>query len=77
MIANILVSRKIANGQTIHIKAFRTDETLIGVNYNVNQNKHGYFVNGKAVKPSYNNNKYFNDFAALITMACDIVKDSK
>jgi hypothetical protein len=72
MITKILVARTIGNNNGVHIKAFRSDEVLIGVSYNPRQ-KHGYFVNSKPVKPSHAGNKYFNDFAALITMGAEML----
>ena len=75
MISKILVVRKVAKGQAITIKAFRTDETLIGISYStVGSKDRGFFVDNKRVKAGHCKNKYFNDFATLMTMASEMTK---
>jgi hypothetical protein len=52
----------------IRIDAITTAQELLGVIYNP-RGGHGYFINNKLVKPGHGKNKYFNDFATLISEA--------
>ena len=52
----------------IRVDAITNNQEKIGVIYNP-KGKHGYFVDNKPVFPGHNKNKYFNDFATLISEA--------
>ena len=52
----------------IRIDAINNNGENIGITYNP-KGRHGYFIGNKPVFPGHNKNKYFNDFATLISEA--------